>query len=134
MKGYETTEGTSFIGRVNGVAAEDCDPVKRLRDAGAMIIGKTNMPEIGLGTTGFNAHFGTARNPYGINHYTGGASSGSAAVVAAGIVPIAIGLDGGGTLRIPSSLCGIIGLKATFKRIALDIQLAPRYVVSKRSP
>ena len=69
--GYSTSARTSFLGTIRGVATMDSDPVARLRNAGALIIGKTNQHEIGLGTTGYNWHFKTPRNPYNLAHYTG---------------------------------------------------------------
>jgi Asp-tRNA(Asn)/Glu-tRNA(Gln) amidotransferase A subunit family amidase len=113
---YPTTVGTSFLGK--SPATEDATPVARLRAAGALLIGKSNMHEIGIGVTGLNPHHGTARNPYNPAHYPGGSSSGSAAAVAAGLCPIALGADGGGSIRIPSALCGVVGLKATYGRIS----------------
>ena len=92
--------------------------VARLREAGALLIGKTNMHEIGINPNGYNETFGAVRNPYDPACDTGGSSSGSAATVAAGIVPAAIGADGGGSIRIPASLCGIVGLKSTFGRVS----------------
>jgi Asp-tRNA(Asn)/Glu-tRNA(Gln) amidotransferase A subunit family amidase len=112
---YPTTVGTRFL---KNVATVDATVVARLRAAGAIIVGKANMHEIGIDTSGYNAHHGTARNPYDPNHYTGGSSSGSGSVVAAGLVPVAIGADGGGSIRIPSALCGIAGLKATWGRVS----------------
>jgi Asp-tRNA(Asn)/Glu-tRNA(Gln) amidotransferase A subunit family amidase len=76
------------------------------------------MHEIGIGVTGQNAHLGVCRNPYSIAHHTGGSSSGSAAAVAAGLCPLSIGADGGGSIRIPAALCGIVGLKPTWSRIS----------------
>ena len=76
------------------------------------------MHEIGIGVTGNNPHHGTPRNPYAPGHYTGGSSSGPAAAVAAGLCPVAIGADGGGSIRIPSSFCGVVGLKPTFGRVS----------------
>lgn len=116
MTPYPTTVGTAFLGKTP--AREDATVVARLRSAGAMLIGKTNMHEIGINVTGLNPHHGTTRNPYNVNHFTGGSSSGSAAAVAAGLVPVAIGADGGGSIRIPASFCGLVGLKATFGRIS----------------
>ena len=113
--GYPTTAGTSFLKRI---ASEDATVVQRLKAAGALIIGKANMHEIGIDTTGFNPHHGTARNPYDPRRYTGGSSSGSAAAVGAGLCPLAVGADGGGSIRIPAALCGIVGLKATWSRIS----------------
>ncbi len=112
---YPTTLGTSFM---NNPVAADSTVVRLLREAGALLIGKANMHEIGLGVTGLNPHHGTARNPYHPDHHTGGSSSGSAAAVASGLCPIAIGADGGGSIRIPASLCGAVGLKATYGRIS----------------
>ena len=97
---------------------QDATSVARLRSAGALMVGKTNMHEIGLGVTGLNVHYGTTRNPHHLDHYPGGSSSGSAVAVAAGLSPIALGLDGGGSIRIPASLCGVVGLKTTWGRIS----------------
>jgi Asp-tRNA(Asn)/Glu-tRNA(Gln) amidotransferase A subunit family amidase len=83
-----------------------------------LLIGKANMHEIGIGVTGLNPHHGTPRNPYNPDHYTGGSSSGSAAAVASGLCPAALGADGGGSIRIPSAFCGLVGLKPTFGRIS----------------
>lgn len=116
MVPYPTTVGTSFLG--TQPAHEDATIVARMRAAGALLLGKTNMHEIGLGVTGQNPHHGTPRNPYNPGHYTGGSSSGSAAAVAAGFCPVALGADGGGSIRIPASLCGVVGLKPTFGRVS----------------
>jgi Asp-tRNA(Asn)/Glu-tRNA(Gln) amidotransferase A subunit family amidase len=113
---YPTTVGTRFLG--TEAASTDAEVVRRLRDAGAILIGKANMHEIGLGVTGLNPHHGSARNPYNPLHATGGSSSGPAAAVAMGLCPLAVGADGGGSIRIPAALTGIVGLKATFGRIS----------------
>ncbi len=113
---YPTTVGTAFLGQ--SPASRDATVVARLRAAGALLVGKANMHEIGIGVTGQNPHHGTPRNPYHPNHYTGGSSSGSAAAVASGLAPIAIGADGGGSIRIPAAFCGVVGLKATYGRIS----------------
>jgi Asp-tRNA(Asn)/Glu-tRNA(Gln) amidotransferase A subunit family amidase len=114
--GYHTTVGTSFLGKT--AAGQNAEVVARLRNAGAIIVGKANMHEIGINVTGLNPHHGTPRNPYNTDHYTGGSSSGPATAVAAGLVPVAIGADGGGSIRIPASFCGVVGLKATFGRVS----------------
>ncbi|HEY3357626.1 MAG TPA: amidase [Polyangia bacterium] len=114
--GYPTTVGTSFLGREP--AAADATTVSRLRRAGALLIGKANMHEIGIGVTGVNPHHGAARNPYDPARAPGGSSSGPAAAVAAGLCPIAVGADGGGSIRIPAALCGVVGLKPTFGRVS----------------
>ncbi len=116
MTPYPTTVGTSFLGKTP--AREDATVVARLRSAGALLIGKTNMHEIGINVTGLNPHHGTTRNPYNPAHFTGGSSSGSATAVAAGFVPVAIGADGGGSIRIPAGFCGLVGLKATYGRVS----------------
>ena len=116
MLPYPTTVGTRIFGKEP--AKQDATVVARLRNAGALLVGKTNMHEIGINPNGFNNNFGTVRNPYDPACDPGGSSSGSAAVVAAGIVPAAIGADGGGSIRIPASLCGTVGLKSTFGRIS----------------
>jgi Asp-tRNA(Asn)/Glu-tRNA(Gln) amidotransferase A subunit family amidase len=116
MLQYHTTVGTAFLGK--SPAIEDATIVARMRTAGALLVGKTNMHEIGLGVTGLNATHGTTRNPYNPEHFTGGSSSGSGTAVAAGLVPVAIGADGGGSIRIPASFCGVFGLKSTYGRVS----------------
>ncbi|WP_423225839.1 amidase [Candidatus Amarolinea aalborgensis] len=113
---YPTTVGTTFLAQ--GPAVADATAVARLRAAGALLIGKANMHEIGINPNGANAHYGAARNPYDTARDPGGSSSGPAVAVAAGLCPIAIGADGGGSIRIPASLCGLVGLKPTFGRVS----------------
>jgi len=117
VRGYKSHVGTSFVGHVRGVEAEDATVVARLRALGAILIGKTNMYEVGAGTSGANYHWGMPRNPYNTTRYTGGSSAGSGSVVSSGIAPIAIGADGGGSIRIPAAFNGIVGLKPTFGRV-----------------
>ena len=116
VAGLPTTVGTSYFGK--NPAQQDATAVARLRAAGALIIGKTNMHEIGIGVTGINPNHGSPRNPYHLDHVTGGSSSGSAAAVAAGFCPIALGADGGGSIRIPAAFCGQFGIKASFGRVS----------------
>ncbi|MCA9929975.1 MAG: amidase, partial [Anaerolineales bacterium] len=113
---YPTTVGTAFLGKQP--ATEDATVVARLRAAGALLIGKANMHEIGINPNGLNVHYGIVRNPYDRLRDSGGSSSGSTAAVAAGICPVAVGADGGGSVRIPAALCGMVGLKATFGRVS----------------
>jgi len=113
---FPTTVGTRFLG--TEPATEDATLVARMRAAGAVLIGKANMHEIGIGVTGLNPHHGIARNPYDPGHHTGGSSSGAAAAVAAGFCPVSLGADGGGSIREPASLCGVVGLKATYGRMS----------------
>ena len=116
QRGYPTTVGTSFLGAA--LADSDATVVSRLRRAGAVLLGKANMHEIGINPNGLNLHHGQVRNPYDRSRDPGGSSSGPAAAVAAGICPLAIGADGGGSIRIPAALCGVFGLKATFGRVS----------------
>lgn len=114
VEGWPTTYGTRFMRRV---ATADCEVVRRLRAAGAVIAAKVNLHEIGLGATGVNPHTGTPRNPWGDDRLPGGSSSGSGAAVAAGLGPLSVGGDAGGSIRIPAALCGVVGLKATYGRV-----------------
>ncbi|KAI3789122.1 hypothetical protein L2E82_01910 [Cichorium intybus] len=107
--------GTTWLHEFRSVE-KDAVSVSRLRSCGAILVGKANMHELGMGTTGVNPNYGTARNPHDLERYTGGSSSGPAAIVASGICSAALGTDGGGSIRIPSSLCGIVGLKTTYGR------------------
>jgi amidase len=96
----------------------DCELVRRLRAAGAVLVGKTNSPEVGLYPFTEGRAFGVTRNPWSLEHTPGGSSGGSAAAVAAGIVPAALGSDGAGSLRIPAAWCNLIGLKPQRGRIS----------------
>ncbi len=113
---YPTRVGTTFLG--TAPAARDATVVARLRAAGALVVGKLNMHEIGINPNGFNLHYGAVRNPYDDQRDPGGSSSGPAAAVSAGLVPLATGADGGGSIRIPAALCGVVGLMATFGRVS----------------
>jgi aspartyl-tRNA(Asn)/glutamyl-tRNA(Gln) amidotransferase subunit A len=101
------------------VPEEDDIVVERLKDAGAVIIGKTNVPEFGYSGVGHNPIFEATRNPWNLDLTSGGSSAGSAASVAAGVAPFAIGSDGGGSIRIPSALSGLYGIKASMGRVPL---------------
>ncbi|KAL2651032.1 hypothetical protein R1flu_019160 [Riccia fluitans] len=112
---YPTTGGSKWLHNVRKTE-DDAACIKRLRECGAVLVGKTNMHELGMGTTSVNPHYGAPRNPYGPDRITGGSSGGSAAAVASGLVPAALGVDGGGSVRMPAGLCGVVGMKATFGR------------------
>ncbi|XP_051147267.1 fatty acid amide hydrolase [Andrographis paniculata] len=110
---------TTFFHEIRPIE-EDAVSVARLRTCGAILVGKANMHELGLGTSGNNPNYGTTRNPHALDRYTGGSSSGPAAIVASGLCSAALGTDGGGSVRIPSSLCGVVGLKSTYGRTSMS--------------
>lgn len=114
---YPTTGGTRWLGGARARTA-DAACVAQLRACGAILAGKTNMHELGAGTSGINPHHGSTRNPYNVGKVSGGSSSGSAAVVCAGLCPIALGVDGGGSVRMPAALCGVVGFKPTAGRLS----------------
>ncbi|MGH2616834.1 MAG: amidase [Thermomicrobiales bacterium] len=116
-KGIRTVSGCWAY--ADFVPEEDDIVVERLKGAGAIVLGKTNVSELGYSGLGGNPVFGETRNPWNTAMTSGGSSAGSAAAVAAGIGPFAIGSDGGGSIRIPSSFCGLYGFKASFGRVPL---------------
>ncbi|KAL8673371.1 MAG: hypothetical protein Q9224_007526, partial [Gallowayella concinna] len=118
LDGYEKSLGSpiDFTRKAGGTSW--C--VKKWEEAGAIIVGKLNMHELGLDTTNNNPTKGTPLNPYNPSYYTGGSSGGSAYAVSSGLIPIALGADGGGSIRIPSAYCGLYGLKPTHGRISIS--------------
>src|SRR5947209_12195804 len=119
VAGEVTAWGTNAV---DGPAPADAEVVRRLRDAGALIIGKTNVPELTQWPFTESATFGATRNPWDLQRAPGGSSGGSAAAVAAGLVGAALGSDGAGSIRIPAAWCGLFGLKPQRGRVSL----APR--------
>ncbi len=115
-KGVRTTFGSKLY--EDFVPDDDAPVVARLKQAGAIILGKTNTSEFGHKGVTDNPVFGVSRNPWSLDHTPGGSSGGGAAAVAAGLGPLAIGTDGGGSIRIPCSCCGIFGFKPTLGRVA----------------
>ena len=114
-KGIRTTYGSLLF--QNNVPREDEAVVKRLKDAGIVILGKTNTPAFGYKGETDNLIFGVTKNPWNLERTTGGSSGGAAGAVASGLGPIGIGSDGGGSIRIPSCFCGLFGLKPTYGRV-----------------
>src|SRR4029077_622673 len=109
--------------------SEDATVVRRLRRAGGIVLGKTNLHEFAYGVTSENPHYGAVRNPWNTDRIAGGSSGGSAAAVAAGLCAAAIGSDTGGSIRISSAFCGVVGLKPTFGRVSVHgvFPLAPSF-------
>jgi aspartyl-tRNA(Asn)/glutamyl-tRNA(Gln) amidotransferase subunit A len=114
--GIRTTAGSKIL--AERVPDEDATVVRKLREAGAVILGKTNLNEFACGVTTKNAHYGDTHNPWDLACTPGGSSGGSGAAVAAGLCTMATGSDTGGSIRIPAALCGIVGFKPSYGRIS----------------
>jgi aspartyl-tRNA(Asn)/glutamyl-tRNA(Gln) amidotransferase subunit A len=138
-EGFVTSHGSAVF--AGGSAAEaDSALVCRLRAAGCIVLGKTNTPELGFKADTHNSTFGATLNPWNLAHSPGGSSGGSAAAVASGMVPLATGSDGGGSIRIPSSCCGLTGVKPSLGRVPTGgaqgsdwHELSTRGVVARRA-
>lgn len=131
VAGEVTTYGSGGHGPA---ATADAEMVRRLRAAGAVIIGKTNTPELMMFPYTESLTFGATRNPWNLGRTPGGSSGGSAAAVAAGLAPMAAGSDGGGSIRIPASWCGVFGLKPQRDRISLEPRENAWYGLSVNGP
>lgn len=116
LRGFPTMSGTNYLSKTP--KSDDATAVARLRAAGAVILGHTMMTEFGMSPIGYNPHRVMPRNPHHHSCTAGGSSTGAAVSVATGMVPLALGADGGGSIRTPSSLCGIFGIKPTFGRVS----------------
>jgi len=116
--GIRTTAGSLILR--DSVPARDSEVARRLKEAGAVLLGKTNMHEFAYGITSENPHYGDVRNPWNFTRISGGSSGGSAASIAAGIGFGSVGTDTGGSIRVPSSFCGVVGLKPTFDLVSVD--------------
>ena len=112
--GWPTTHGSRFLR--DNIEPEDSGLVRRFRESGVVLVGKTNAPEYGITGTTEGAFLGACHNPWNLDHSTGGSSGGSSAAVAAGIVPLAHAADGLGSIRIPAACCGLVGLKTNRDR------------------
>jgi aspartyl-tRNA(Asn)/glutamyl-tRNA(Gln) amidotransferase subunit A len=115
-KGWPTRKGSRLIS-ADGPWNEDSPATARLREHGAVILGKTTTPEFGWKAIGDSPLTGITRNPWSLDHTSGGSSAGAAAVLAAGMGALAVGSDGGGSIRIPASFCGVAGIKPTLGRV-----------------
>lgn len=116
-QGVRTTAGSKIF--ADYVPRRDAAIVIKLREAGAVSLGKTGLHELAYGITSNNPHFGAIHNPWDLARIPGGSSGGSAAAVAAGILSFATGTDTGGSIRVPASFCGVVGLKPTFGRVSV---------------
>jgi aspartyl-tRNA(Asn)/glutamyl-tRNA(Gln) amidotransferase subunit A len=117
-RGVRSTAGSKIL--ADFVPEQDSEVAKRLAVAGAILLGKTNMHEFAYGITNENPHYGLVRNPWGRERISGGSSGGSAAAVATGMCFASMGTDTGGSIRIPASLCGIVGLKPTYGLVSVE--------------
>ena len=125
FKGVPTTCGSKL--KLDDVPTQDAEIVEQLKNNGAIIIGKENMHSLAYGSTGDVSHFGAVKNPLNLEKISGGSSSGSAAAIASNIGYGSIGSDTGGSIRIPSACCGVVGMKPTFGLVSRQgaVSLAP---------
>ena len=114
--GIRTTVGSKVLS--SHVPEEDAEVVTRCKNAGAIILGKENLEEFAAGVTSNNLHYGAVHNPWGLDHVPGGSSGGGGANVAAGVTFASLGTDLGGSVRLPGTFCGVVGLKQTFGRVS----------------
>ena len=130
--GIRTTGGAKI--HADYVPVQDCTVAKRLRDAGTILLGKLNTHEYAYGVTTNNPHFGPTRNPWNLEHIPGGSSGGSGAAIAAGLATATTGTDTGGSIRMPASVCGVVGLKPTYGRVSKAGVLPLSYLFDHAGP
>jgi aspartyl-tRNA(Asn)/glutamyl-tRNA(Gln) amidotransferase subunit A len=130
--GIRTTGGAKI--HADHVPAEDSTVARRLREAGTILLGKLNTHEYAYGVTTNNPHFGATRNPWDLERIPGGSSGGSGAAIAAGLATATMGTDTGGSIRMPASLCGVVGLKATYGRVSKAGVLPLSYLFDHAGP
>lgn len=125
VKNVRLTAGSKILS--DHISKSDSTIIKRMKKAGSILIGTNNLNEFAAGITGKNIFFGDTKNPLSLDRISGGSSGGSAVAVAAGLIPFALGTDTGGSIRVPSSLCGIFGFKPTFNTVSTNgvYKLAP---------
>ena len=129
--GIKTT--AAFERFANRVPTKDADVVRRLKDAGAVVIGKTNMDTLGMGTTGRESFYGPVNNPWNAQYIPGGSSSGSAAAVASGMCYATVDTDAIGSCRLPAACCGVVGFKGTYGLISARGILEGKRLPTRRS-
>jgi aspartyl-tRNA(Asn)/glutamyl-tRNA(Gln) amidotransferase subunit A len=130
--GIRTTGGAKI--HAEHVPARDCTVATRLREAGTILLGKLNTHEYAYGVTTNNPHFGPTRNPWNLEHIPGGSSGGSGAAIAAGLATATTGTDTGGSIRMPASVCGVVGLKPTYGRVSKAGVLPLSYLLDHAGP
>ncbi|MBM7570120.1 amidase [Aquibacillus albus] len=132
VEGFPTTNGSLAL--QDNMATEDDLIVQRLKNAGAIVIGKTNVPEFGAGSHTFNEVFGVTKNPYNVNHTAGGSSGGAAVAVACGMLPFADGSDMGGSLRFPAAFNNVVGMRTSPGRVPTYPKTAPFSTLAVQGP
>ena len=130
--GIRTTGGAKI--HAEHIPAADCTVARRLREAGTVLLGKLNTHEYAYGVTTNNPHYGPTRNPWNLEHIPGGSSGGSGAAIAAGLATATTGTDTGGSIRMPASVCGVVGLKPTYGRVSKAGVLPLSYLFDHTGP
>ena len=130
--GIRTTGGGKF--HTDHIPEHDCPVARRLRDAGTVLLGKLNTHEYAYGVTTNNPHYGPTRNPWNLEHIPGGSSGGSGAAIAVGLATATMGTDTGGSIRMPASVCGVVGLKPTYGRVSKAGVLPLSYLFDHTGP